>query len=80
AIVTDNTAANNAMGDELQPDFLNVFFRGYCCRGLYLLAKDMVAQIPRLDKLQSECKRLVVFSKTNFKVWFRPHRQMRQKA
>ncbi|KAE8983665.1 hypothetical protein PR003_g23818 [Phytophthora rubi] len=71
AIVTDNTTANKAMWEELQPDFPNVFFHGCVCHALHLLVKDRVAHIPWLDKLQAESKRLVVFFKTNHKLWFR---------
>ncbi|OWZ13856.1 Transposase [Phytophthora megakarya] len=69
-VVTDNTATNKSVWEQMQPDFPHVFFHGCVCHALHLLVKDTVAKVKWLDALQAACKILVGFFKTNHKLWY----------
>ncbi|EGZ21298.1 hypothetical protein PHYSODRAFT_377324, partial [Phytophthora sojae] len=69
AVITDNTPANKAMWADLQSKFPHTFFHGCVCHALHLLVKNMVKKIKWLNRLQDGCKKLVIFSKSNHKLW-----------
>lgn len=58
-VVTDNTAANQAMWRLLEPEFPGIFFHGCASHVVHLLVKELCSKIGWLSELASGYKLLV---------------------